>query len=413
MMRKMPRFAFLLLFALIAALPAAGGTVTLTFNQHATQNLFQTKDAVADQISTFSLAVNQDLAAFTLSAKADYAAFRETTGLSFFAADLGADYLVTAGPKSAFYFAAGAAGQFYGPAYGSFSSLGGNLVGAFKTYLAPSSILKLQAQGQYASYNDSLFDSASVTASMSADKYFPSRTTLKAEGEWGYKYFLHPYLPEPAEAPMLGTVPAAGPGPGSGQYGAPSAGSGGGWGGQRYPGGEGFIPRYSGTGGGAGIGHVSVSLLAGQGFGDVLGLSVSGLRQWVVAGQNPFMSIEEFYYVQNPSADSFSWQGRQVNGRITVHLPWDLALHTGYTYSDKTYPGVESLSLDGEPLGFDRNDRRRLAEARLQKDFRRFSIFLAYSYVDNRSTDPLFVWKSHFVMGGVEWNLPFGRKGAA
>jgi hypothetical protein len=405
MMRKMRCLAFLSLFA---ALPAAGSTVYLTFNQHATQNLFQTRDAVADQISTFSLAIDRDFSALTLSAKADYAAFHETAGLSSFAAVLGADYLVPAGPKSAFYFAAGASGQFYGQAYGSFSSLAGNLVGAFKTYLSPSSILKLQAQGQYASYNDSLFDFASATASMSVDKYFPSRTTLKAEGEWGYKYFLHPFLPEPPEATTLSAVLAAGPG--SGPLGLSGAGSGGGWGGQRYQGGEGFVPRYSSTGGGAGIGHVSVSLLAAQGLGDVVGLSVSGLRQWVVTGQNPFLSVEEFYYVQNPSADAFSWQGRQVNGRITVHLPWNLTLNTGYTYSDKTYPGVESLSLEGLPLGLDRNDQRHLAEARLQKDFRRFSIFAAYTYVDNRSSDPLFLWKSHYVMGGVEWNLPLGRK---
>ena len=114
--------------------------------------------------------------------------------------------------------------------------------------------------------------------------------------------------------------------------------------------------------------------------------------------------------MQNPSADSFSWEGDQLTGRISLNIPWDVTLKTGYTYADRTFPGVESMSLDGVPLGLVRNDRRYLLEARLQKDFRRLSVFVAYSYIDNTSTDPLFVWKSHFITGGFEWNLPAGRR---
>lgn len=407
MRKKMRRIVPLLA---LAALPAWGGTVFMTFNQHATQNLFQTRDAVADRISAFSLAVDQDFSALSLVAKAEYSAFQETSGLSSFAADIGLDYLVPSGRKSAFYFAAGGAGQFYRQTYGSFSSLGANLLGAFKTYLAPSSILKLQWQGQYAVYRDSLFDFVSHRASLSIDKYFPSQTTLKADAEWGYKYFLHPFLPEltlePAASTSMAALTGGGGMGGSGQ----TVGSGAGWGGQRYQGGEGFIPRYSSSGGGAGIGHLSVSLLAAQGIGDVIGLSASAVRQWIVAGENPFLSVEEFYFVQNPSADSFSWEGHQLTGRISLNIPWDVTLKTGYTYADRTFPGVESMGLDGVPLGLVRNDRRRLLEARLQKDFRRLSVFVAYSYVDNTSTDPLFVWKSHFITGGFEWNLPAGRR---
>lgn len=273
------------------------------------------------------------------------------------------------------------------------------MVGAFKTYLAPSSILKLQWQGVYAVYKDSLFDFLSQIATLSIDKYFKTRTTFKADAEWGYKYFLHPFLPEPVEPLPETTTMTAGI-------------MDMGWGGGRhYQGGNGFIPRTSSEGGGAGIGHVSLSLLAAQGIGDVVGLSASAVRQWTVTGENPFLSIEEFYLVQNPSADSFSWEGRQFNGRITMNLPWSVELKAGYTYSDKTYPGVESMSLEGVPLGIGRNDLRHLFEARLEKSFRRVSLFLAYSWVDNRSSDPLFVWKSHFIMGGFEWNLPAGRKG--
>ena len=404
MIRKM---RLILPVLLIAAVSAQGGTVYLSFNQHSTRNLFQTRDAVADQISAFSLSIDQDFSALSFLANLEYSAFRQTTGLSFFSADAGFDYLLPAGEKSAFYFAAGGAGAFYGQEYSAFSSLGANLVAAFKTYLAPSSILKLQWQGVYAVHRDSLFDFLSQIASLSIDKYFQTRTTFKADAEWGYKYFLHPFLPEPVEplTEPIATIAAPngmGTGTGSGQ----------GWGGQQYQGGNGFIPRYSSEGGGAGIGHVSLSLLAAQGIGDVIGLSASAVQQWIVTGENPFLSIEEFYLVQNPSADAFSWEGRQFTGRITLSLPWSVELKAGYTYSNKTYPGVESMSLEGVPMGIVRGDIRHLFEARLEKNFRRVTVFLVYSRVDNRSTDPLFDWKGHYVMGGFEWNLPTGRREA-
>jgi hypothetical protein len=392
---------------ILAALPAWGGSVSFSFNQHATRNLFQTSEAVADRISVFSLAFDKDLSALSLLGQAEYSAFAETSGLSFFAADAGFDYLAPAGRKSAFYFAAGGMGQFYAQGYSAFSAFGAHALGAFKTYLAPSSILKLQWQGQYLSYNDSLFDALSQSLTLSIDKYFPSRTTLKAEAGYGYKYFLHPFLPEPPEAEPAALLMSGG-GPGGGMTNGGGAGEG--WGGQQYQGGYGFVPRTSSTGGGAGIGNVSLSLLAAQGLGDAVGLSASVLRQWVVSGQNPFMSIEEFYLVQNPASDAFSWDGTQLNGRITLELPWNMSLKTGYTFSDKTYPGVESFGPDGLPLGIARGDRQRLFEARLQKDFRTLSLFVAYAYIDNTSTDPLFVWQSPFLTAGVEWRLAAAGK---
>jgi hypothetical protein len=409
MMIKMMRRLILLLLALAGA--ARGGTVYLAFNQHATQNLFQTREAVSDRISAFSLAVEQDFAALSLLANAEYSAFHQTSALSFFSADVGLDYLVPAGGKSAFYFAAGAAGAFYRGDYAAFSTFGGSLTGAFKTYLAPSSILKVQGQGVYASYADSLFDHASVVASLSIDKYFPTRTTLKADAEYGYKHFLHPYLAtsEPLTDPPGAIVMGAGSGGGSGYGGGAGGGSGSGWGGREYGGGYGFIPRAGA--GSAGIGHVSASVLAAQGIGDVLGLSASALRQWTVSGENPFMSIEEFYLVANPSSDSFSWEGDQLTGRLTLNLPWSVELKGGYTYSDKTYPGVELLDPEGLTTGIVRNDARHLFEVRMEKAFRRLTVFAAYSHVKNASNDPLFEWASGYIMGGFQWNLPSGRKG--
>ncbi len=411
MMKTMTRrLAPLLLFA---ALPAWSGTVHLSFDQHATQNLFQTRDAVSERISAFSLAVEQDISALSLLADVSYSAFSQTAGLSFFSADLGADVLVPSGAKSAFYFAAGGEGAFYSRDYAAFSAFGGHLLGAYKTYLSPSSILKVQWQGACASYRDRLFDFVSHVASLSVDKYFPSRTTFKVDAEYGYKYFLHPFLTEPVAAPtelLVGApAPLAAGGYGSGMGGG--SGSGSGWGGQRYEGGSGFIPRVDPAGGGAGIGHVSVSGLAAQGLGDVVGLSVSALKQWIVAGENPFLSVEEFYLVANPSADAFSWEGIQMNARITMSLPWSVELKSGYTYADRTYPGVESMGLDGLPLGIVRNDVRHLFEARLEKDFRRLKLFAAYSYVKNGSTDPLFDWAGGSVMGGLQWDLPAKAKG--
>ena len=71
---------------ILAALPAWGDAVSLSFNQHATKNVFQTSDAVADQISVFSLAFDKDLSALSLLGRAEYSAFHQTTGMSFFAA---------------------------------------------------------------------------------------------------------------------------------------------------------------------------------------------------------------------------------------------------------------------------------------------------------------------------------------
>jgi hypothetical protein len=402
-------------FLLLAAVSAQGGTVYFSFNQHATQNLFQTSEAVSDQISVFSLGLNHDISALSLLANVDYSAFHQTRGLSFLAADLGLDYLVPAGAKSAFYFAAGAAGAFYSQDYAAFTSIGANLIAAFKTYLSPSSILKLQGLGTYATYRDALFDHLTAAVSFSIDKYFQSRTTLKAEAEYGFKYFLHPFVPEPAEPlPALGTEllgGGSGPGGGTGSGSGSGTGGGSGWRGPHYESDAGFIPRTSVEGGGAGIGHVAASFLLAQGLGDSVGLSASALRQWIVSGTNPFLSIEEFYFVSNPSSDSFSWEGDQITGRITLSLPWGFEVKTGYTYSDKSYPGVEVIGLDGLPTGVVRNDVRHLFEARLEKAFRQVSLFLAYSHIKNSSNDTMFGWSSGYIMAGIQWNLPTTRRG--
>lgn len=404
---KMKSMRKVLLALAISAVPLQGAAVSLAFNQHATSNLFQTAEPISERISAFSLSIGHDKGPISLLADLDYSLFHETTGLSFFGASAGLDALLPAGGKSAFYLAAQGSGQFFRSGFSAFSSFAAGLTAAFKTYLAPSSILKLQWQGVYASFNDALFDFLSHTAALSLDKYFATRTTLKGEAEWGYKYFLHPFLPLTAEPEPLPTAqPLRHMGSGGG-----GTGGGTGWGGRRYEGGYGFVPRTSGEGGGAGIGHFSVSALAAQGVGDAVGLSLSALRQWIVAGENPFLSIEEFYLVQNPSADDFSWEGTQLNARLTLDLPWDIEIRAGYTYADRSFPGVEDMDAAGLPLGTVRNDVRKLFEARLEKSFARLTLFAAYSYIDNRSSDPRFDWTGHSVLAGLDWSLPAGRRG--
>ncbi len=387
---------FVILF-LAAAVTAAGGTFSLSLNQHSARNLFQTSIPVSDQISSFSLFWSEDSAGLSFLSEAQYSFFHQNTALSFGSLSLGFDYLKPSGEKSAFYFAAGGSGTLFRSEYSAFGSLSFNLLGAFKTYLSPTSIMKIQWRGDFWTYRDSLFDFLSQVASFSVDKFFQTRTTVKGEASWKYKYFLHPFLDVPTE-PLASMALAS------------SGGMGSGGGGPRYQGGNGFIPVYRPGGGGTGIHNASLSLLIAQGLGDKIGLSLSGLRQWNISGENPFLSIEEFYLVNNPSSDEFSWEGWAGNSLLTIMLPGDIELKVGYTYSDKDFPGIEVLTAEGEPTGIPRADKRHIVEGRLEKSFPRFTVFLAYSRIDNRSNDPLFTWESPTFLGGIEWSLPMGRK---
>jgi hypothetical protein len=120
--------------------------------------------------------------------------------------------------------------------------------------------------------------------------------------------------------------------------------------------------------------------------------------------------VEEFYLAENPTYDDFSWAGWGLTGLVTLRIPWEIDLKMGYTVSDKTFPGIEGLTLDGIPTGVIRHDRRNQIETRLEKAFSKFSVFLSYSFIDNKSNDPFFDWRSGFLTGGIEWRLPFGKR---
>ena len=125
---------------------------------------------------------------------------------------------------------------------------------------------------------------------------------------------------------------------------------------------------------------------------------------------NPFLSIEEFYFVRNPSSDDFSWEGWAWSAVATIILPWDIEIKMGYNGFDKSFPGIEVLSPEGEPSGVIRTDRRSLLEGRIEKAFPRFAVFFSYAHADNASSDPLFTWRSPSLLAGIEWNIPSGRK---
>jgi hypothetical protein len=279
------------------------------------------------------------------------------------------------------------------------------MAAAAKSYLNDGMILKLNYDLDYKNYRLSAFDSLSHYAAVSLDRYFETRTTLRADLNWGAKTFFHPY----AEAPVLPVESpvtissrnaigySGGPGSGNGPGGGPK--------GRR----QGLV-RPGSPGQSQGIQVISLSGLVAQGIGRRLGLRISGARQWTLSGKNPFSSIEEFYLIENPSYDVFSWNGSSLSAQLTVEMTWDIRLKIGYTRSRKEFPGIDALDVEGSSLGLLRRDTRSQWEARLEKDFSSLSVYLNYSYVDNRSNDLLFDWRGHFLTAGVEWNINWGAR---
>ncbi|MCJ7680872.1 MAG: hypothetical protein MUP70_09130, partial [Candidatus Aminicenantes bacterium] len=154
----------------------------------------------------------------------------------------------------------------------------------------------------------------------------------------------------------------------------------------------------------------SLGGLIAQGVTDSIGLRVAGLKQWNLSGENPFTEIAEYYLVENPTYDRYSWSGWQIEGQITALLPWNIQMKLGYTGSDKTFPGIESLDLEGLNLGQIRQDKRSIWRADMVKNFPHLSIYLSYQLILNRSNDPYYKWNGNFLSVGIEWNHFFGNK---
>ena len=212
---------------------------------------------------------------------------------------------------------------------------------------------------------------------------------------WGYKYFLHPYISQEIttiEGDQSFNSGNKGKGKGHQSGGMDSQ----------------FIIRTEGEG--QGIQVLSLTGLIAQGFGNNVGFRLTGMKQWTLSGKNPFTYVEEFYSVENPSYDRFSWEGYQIHSQLAVLAPWNIQIKIGYTIADKVFPGIESFNLDGDSLGITRRDDRRQIEARLGKNFPKFTVFLSYFHINNKSNDLFFKWDGQFISAGFEWNLFFGEK---
>ena len=373
----------LLAAALISPLKA--DTLDLSFGQHAASNVFQTRYAERDYISAIEFSLAKDAGGVALLAGAGMDYFARNPGLSFASVRGGIDGVLPLGAKSGLYISGTAEGSFFRSDYRDFNNLSLKLLVAWKTYISQSSIARGSYDLEYRNFAYGVFDFVSHSLALSLDKFFPSNTTLKAGAGWGYKYFLHPFEPSDAPAPADGA--GRGPGRGPGGYAAPGSAS-----------------------AGQGIQNISLSAVVAQGFGSAVGLSLAFDRQWTVSGKSPFRTVEETYLAENPTYDRFAWEGWGLAAVLTTHIIQDIEIKLGYTMTDRRFPGIESLSLEGALLGITREDRRRQAEVKIEKDFRRLTVFLACAYVRNRSNAPLFDWKGVFVSGGIRWNMNFGKK---
>jgi len=386
----MRKYITYITLTLILSSALLADSFSLSFSQNMTNNLFQNRYAEKDHLSTISFYLDKTLNKFSLYAEGSYSYLFENPNLTFYVQDAGIDYLYPLNEKSAFYFSLAGHGAFYRSDYSDFNYLSANFFAAFKSYLSQTSIFKSNYSFEYKNYRDSVYDFLSNALMLSFDKYFQTKTTLKGEIDWGYKYFLHPYIYEEkavidGHRYFMGGRGRGNPS-GQGQY--------------QYQ----TLTQTAGQG----IQVFSLSGLIAQGLGNSVGLRLSGMWQWVISGQNPFSFIEEFYAVENPSYDRFSWDGFQLGSQLTFLLPWNIQTKLGYTVSQKEFPGIESLDLEGNPLGVTRKDKRNQIEARMEKNFSRFSVILSYSYISNSSNDLYFDWNGHFLSLGIEWNIPLG-----
>jgi hypothetical protein len=382
----------LILVMLTAYSMLQADSFSLSLSQNMTDNLFQNRFAEKDQLSDLGFYLDKNISQFTLFAEGRYSYLYENSDMASFVQDLGLDYILTVNEKSAFYFSAAGRGAFYRSEYADFNYLAFNFFAAFKSYLSQTSILKTNYSLDYKNYRDSVYDFISHSLMISFDKYFQSKTTLKTEIDWGYKYFFSPYVIEEI-LPIDNTTD---------YMGYRGKGKGSGYNSYAYQ----TVTQTQGQ-------EIQVLALSGwiaQGLGNKIGLRLSGMNQWVLSGQNPFFFIEEYYIVENPSYDRFSWEGYQIGSQLTFILPWNIQLILGYTTSTKEFPGIESLDLEGNPLGITRKDKKNQVEVRAEKNFPRFSVFASYYYARNSSNDSYFDWDGHFFAVGFEWNIPLGAK---
>lgn len=479
----MKKLGWVIVSVLAACVCLQADMLTLFFNQKTTDNLFQTAFSESDHVSSMGFSLDKDLGGISLFAEGSLSYLYENPDLTFYSQDLGLDHVWVLGKKSGLYVSLTGRGAFYRSDFSDFNYGALNAYGAFKSYLSPTSILKADYALTLRDYRWSQFDYISQAVNVTLDKFFQSRTTLKAGLGWGFKHYFHPYSEEaalPADESIIqntnhgidfvqvlgngsgpdldqrngpgmdqGNGPSMDQGTGQGsdqgsgtgkdqetdQGGGPGSEQGTGLGGDSDMGqGQGpssgpgmdrgmgpgrpvgsdslalSLPQTGEQQGSAGIHTMAANALIAQGIGDRLGLRISGVRQWPLSGENPFMYVWEFYMVENPFYDRFSWAGHELGAQVTYLLPGDIQAQLGYNYSQKEFPGVEVLDDEGNATGIGREDSRHHWQARVSKDFHRFSLLLIYNFINNGSNDPLFEWKGNYLALGIEWNILLGAK---
>lgn len=393
----MRKTIYVILLLLLSAGVLRSDTLSFSLFQNMTDNLFQNTYAEPDHLSHLSFSIDKNFSRLSLFGSGEYSYLFENSAVTYYSSDVGLDYLQTLSAKSALYFSLTGRGYFYKSDYSDYNYLSVNGYIALKSYLSQTSILKSNYTLEYKNYRTPIFDFLSHSLFISADKYFPSKTTIRAEMNWGYKYFFQPYLTTTPETPV--EMPSSPGGKGRGKH----AGMGNNQNTSETPV---SVPRE----GGEGIQVFSAGILLAQGIGNKIGLNLTGLKQWVLSGQNPFGLVEEFYMVENPSYDRFSWGGIQLGSQVSFLMPWSVDLKADFLYTDKTFQGIESLSLNGEPLGVARKDQRSQVGVFVQKSFARITLFLSYSYVVNRSNDPYYDWEGNYLTVGFTWDYFYGER---
>jgi hypothetical protein len=169
---------------LMSVMTGAADDLTLSVYQNSTNNLFQTSYPTRDQITSLSFAYAKGSQPFSFFTEGGYSHLYENTAVSYYAQELGLDYVATLGPKTALYFAVKGGGTLYRTEFSDLNYLSLAFQSSLKSYLGASSILKLNYTFDRRDYRWSLFDFWSHLASLSIDRYFSTRTTLRAEGTW-------------------------------------------------------------------------------------------------------------------------------------------------------------------------------------------------------------------------------------
>ena len=199
---KMKKTRVFFLLFLAAATISAADIFTLSLIQNATDNLFQNKDAQADMVSFFGFYIDKDFSRTSLFAQGGYNSLWENPDAAHLGLEAGIDHFITVNNQTALYLLLDGGGTFYREEYSDFNHVSLDFYAAFKSYLSQTSILKIDSSSTYKKYDLSMFDSLSQSVHFSLDKYFQTRTTLQADVEWGYKYFLHPnFLNEGSVSP--------------------------------------------------------------------------------------------------------------------------------------------------------------------------------------------------------------------